>query len=501
MKHQSDDRQEVLKLEARVNALTLEKAKLVEELSETRKCLLDFNSLKDLLVCFPSADTIHSQEGSSVDRKAVDEAHALKVKLDQADEDRRLQSEELTQVRQQLERLRNSNTKLVAERDAAIVRAVKAEETAAARADEADAARVAANDEVLRLTTTTEQQGKLINHLLNLLPAERRPIVIERNIAESINTAASQPTPSRPPIDQVSGGGFVRSRSRWLGGRTKPSAGHSALFLKTRSVLKGKKTTSSADSHKFSLTLAGDATDAKKSAIFKSMIGLGSTLCDHEDNGNHSRPPTSRPRAQPPKRRMAAWVRTLSTLRSKKHLHGATAEIAKSARSCLPEPNIFSENDADADADTGGVYMGDDVSLEYPPLEADYIVSDVDYMRGSASTLSSLRSASLQSLPETVRRVMWSEQYVMPQAQKSGAASGATERKSKESHPFLLKQISRVLDHGRGASVCGILGALSQCGVLQHRVGEDRCVVMVRGVDEGFVPVLALPSPDLGGIS
>ncbi|VDK21686.1 unnamed protein product [Taenia asiatica] len=433
MKHQSDDRQEVLKLEARVNALTLEKAKLVEELSETRKCLLDFNSLKDLL--------------SSVDRKAVDEAHALKVKLDQADEDRRIQSEELTQVRQQLERLRNSNTKLVAERDAAIVRAVKAEETAAARADEADAARVAANDEVLRLTTTTEQQGKLINHLLNLLPTERRPIVIERNVAESIDTAASQPTPSQPPTDQVSGGGFVRSRSRWLGGRTKPSAGHSALFLKTRSVLKGKKTIASAGSHKFSLTMAGDATDAKKSAIFKSMIGLGSTLCDHEDNGNHSRLPTSRPRAQPPKRRMAAWVRTLSTLRSKKHLHDATAETAKSARSRLPEPNIFSENDADAD--TGGVYMGDDVSLEYPPLEADYIVSDVDYMRGSASTLSSLRSDSLQSLPETVRRVMWSEQYVMPQAQKSGAVSGATERKSKESHPFLLKQISRVLGKGK----------------------------------------------------
>ena len=43
-------RQEILKLEARVNALTLEKAKLVEELNDTRKCLLDFNSLKDLLV-------------------------------------------------------------------------------------------------------------------------------------------------------------------------------------------------------------------------------------------------------------------------------------------------------------------------------------------------------------------------------------------------------------------------------------------------------------------
>lgn len=162
-------------------------------------------------------------------------------------------------MRQQLERLRNSNTKLVAERDAAIARAVKAEETAAAQADEADAARVAANNEVLRLTTTTEQQGKLINHLLNLLPAERRPIDIG-----SIDTAASRPTPSQPSIDDAPGGGFVRSRSRWLGGRTKPSAGHSALFLKTRSMLKGKKTTASASSHKFSLTLTGDAIDAKK---------------------------------------------------------------------------------------------------------------------------------------------------------------------------------------------------------------------------------------------
>lgn len=46
-----------------MNALTLEKAKLVEELSETRRCLLDFNSLKDLLVCFPSSNTSHSQGG------------------------------------------------------------------------------------------------------------------------------------------------------------------------------------------------------------------------------------------------------------------------------------------------------------------------------------------------------------------------------------------------------------------------------------------------------
>ncbi|EUB59122.1 Citron Rho-interacting kinase [Echinococcus granulosus] len=441
IKQQSEERQEVLKLEARVNALTLEKAKLVEELSETRKCLLDFNSLKDLL--------------NSVDRKAVDEAHSLKVKLDQADENSRLQSEELTQVRQQLERLRNSNTKLVAERDAAIARAVKAEESAAAQADEAEAARVAANNEVLRLTTTTEQQGKLINHLLNLLPAERRKTVSGGNggpATELIDAATPQTLPSQPPIGQVPGGVFVRSRSRWLGGRTKPSTGHSALFLKTRSMLKGKKTTAGtsvagAGAHKFSLALIGDAIDVKKSAVFKSMIGLGSTQRDYEDNGNHPHPSTSRSRVPPPKRRMAAWVRTLSTLRSKKLLHNATTETAKRSRSHLPDSNAFTEDDVDAD--TGGVYMGDDMSLEYPPLEADYIVSDVDYMRGSASTLSSLRSSSLQSLPETACRVMWPEQYIVPQVQKSGTAAIATGQKSKEPHPFLLKQISRVLGKGK----------------------------------------------------
>ncbi|VDM32525.1 unnamed protein product [Hydatigera taeniaeformis] len=433
MKQQSEDGQEVLKLEARVNALTLDKAKLVEELSETRKCLLDFNNLKDLL--------------SSVDRKAVDEAHALKVKLDQADDERRLLSEELTQVRQQLERLRNSNTKLLAERDAAIARAVKAEETAAAQADEAEAARMAANNEVIRLTTTTEQQGKLINHLLNLLPAEQRLTVSGRSVTELINTVALQAPPSQPPIDPIQSGVFVRSRSRWLGGRTKPSAGHSALFLKTRSMLKGKKPVASGGPHKFLITSSGDATDVKKSAIFKSMIGLSSTLRDHETYNNRLHPSTSRSHVQPPKRRMAAWVRTLSTLRSKKHLHNVTTETIKGSSSRLRDSNVFSE--CDADADTGGVYMGDDVSLEYPPLEADYVVSDVDYMRGSASTLSSVRSASLQSLPETVRRAMWSEQYVVPQVQKSGTAARATGRKSKEPQPFLLKQISRVLGKGK----------------------------------------------------
>lgn len=179
------------------------------------------------------------------------------------------------------------------------------------------------------------------------------------------------------------------------------------------------------------------------STIFKSMIGLGSTLCDHEDSGNHSRPPASRPRAQPPKRRVAAWVRTLSTLRSKKHLHGTTAETAKSTRSCLPDSNVFSGNDADVD--TGGVYMGDDISLEYPPLEADYIVSDVDYMRGSASTLSSLRSASLQSLPETVRRVMWSEQYSVPKALKPGAASEVCHFSFPRLSPILIRWFVSIL--------------------------------------------------------
>ena len=130
---------------------------------------------------------------------------------------------------------------------------------------------------------------------------------------------------------------------------------------------------------------------------------------------------TSHARTQP-KRRMAAWVRNLSTLRSKKHLHGigrttitASGEGTSGSvghRARLRDIAGFSDEDPEVEADVGGVYIGDDVSLEYPPLEPDCcIVSDIDYMRGSGSTLSSARSASLQSLPETARRVMWSEDF------------------------------------------------------------------------------------------
>lgn len=41
---------EISNLEARVHVLTLEKTKLMEELNDLRKCLLDFNKIKEFMV-------------------------------------------------------------------------------------------------------------------------------------------------------------------------------------------------------------------------------------------------------------------------------------------------------------------------------------------------------------------------------------------------------------------------------------------------------------------
>ncbi|VDD76980.1 unnamed protein product [Mesocestoides corti] len=425
VKHQADEKQELVRLEARVNSLTLEKSKLAEELTETRKCLLDFNNLKDLL--------------NSVDRKAVDEAQSLKVKLDTAEENNRVQAEELTQVRQQLERLRNNNTKLVAERDAALERAAKAEDTAASQADEAEAARFASHCEIVRLTTTTEQQGKLINHLLALLPAEHRQAV-RQGILAPVSSNTSEPPASSASLvssggcERVRGAPFVRSQSRWLGGSggtTKSSAGHSALFLKTRSLLRGKRAV--AASQKSSAVL-GEALDQKWGAAFKSAIGFGGS------QGAAACPSSSQKQTR--RRRgggMPSWVRTLSTLRSKKHLTAQSGGFRLHERS-------FSEGDVD-----GGVYVGDDASLEYPPLEVDCVVSDVDYFRGSNSTTSSPRSSiapSLTSLPESSRKVMWAGDLV-PRGEKPKIISSSDTHKYKSPHPKLLKQLSRVLGRGK----------------------------------------------------
>ena len=175
---------------------------------------------------------------------------------------------QLVQVRQQLERLRNANTKLLAERDAALERAAKAEEVAAAQADEAEAARMAVNNEVVRLTTTTEQQGKLINHLLSLLPPDRRMCMSGALNGDPVESSYSPqvvlplPTNSEQSCaDRQRSGMFMRSRSRWLGGGTKSSTGHSALFLKTRSVLKGKKGVSTFNS---SHPLGGENEESRK---------------------------------------------------------------------------------------------------------------------------------------------------------------------------------------------------------------------------------------------
>ena len=57
------------------------------------------------------------------------------------------------------------------------------------------------------------------------------------------------------------------------------------------------------------------------------------------------------------KRRMAAWVRNLSTLRAKKRVGAASSQ-----KSRLRDITDFSDDEIEAD--DGGVYIGDDVSLD-----------------------------------------------------------------------------------------------------------------------------------------
>lgn len=360
-----------------------------------------------------------------------------------------------TQVRQQLDRLRNANTKLVAERDAAVARAVKAEESAAAQADEADAARVAMNQEVVRLTTTTEQQGKLINHLLSLLPApERRRIVSTSSsdveaITEAVKTVSTES--QRRPRHAIRAGGFVRSRNVFWGGKTKTSIGHFALFPKNRSMIKGKKTIGLSNVHQSSVALGAANGDVKRklvifiasliatstilncilvsfflifSVAFKSMIGLGTKRQSVDDVGsNEGDERSSTTKFQPPpcvyKRRMVAWMRNLSTLRSK-HIHPKeVTDSRRKLRRLPPDLAGFSEDEGEYDL-AGGVYMGDSASLDFPAQESEYAISDVDYLRRSVSTASSGRSPSLQSYPEiATRTAIWSQHM---QASSSNAA-------------------------------------------------------------------------------
>lgn len=149
----------------------------------------------------------------------------------------------------QLERLRVCNTKLVDERDAAVELANKAEEAVIARAYEEEVARVCSQKRLIQLTTTTQQQGKLIDHLCSLLPPEHKP----SNLGGTFHiTAGGSSTASSASSN--SAGGFVRSSSRWFGGNQNTNAkstGHSAFFAKTKSILLGKK---AATSSKLTLT-------------------------------------------------------------------------------------------------------------------------------------------------------------------------------------------------------------------------------------------------------
>nr|CDS29503.1 citron Rho interacting kinase [Hymenolepis microstoma] len=462
---------EITQLEASANALTLEKVKLMEELNNIRKCLLDFNKIKEFM--------------TEMDKKSYDEAQAFQTALVQANENNRILTEEFTQVRQQLDRLRNANTKLVAERDAAIARAAKAEETAAAQADEAEAARSAMNQEVIRLTTTTEQQGKLINHLLSLLPAPERKHLVSVSsdvdaLAEALEAVAIESNARRPPRQAIRAGGFVRSRNGFWGGRNKASStaattGHFALFPKNKSMVKSKKNTL-----KSSLVLGNGYEDVKRNTAFKSMIGLGASskpqqrrsvhvVDDSASNaGNEQQhqpgPPTSK--LQQPaqlqrvhKRRMVAWMRNLSTLRSR-HFHGNKEDNStrgKSRHRASADLAGFSEDEGEYDL-AGGVYMGDNASLDFPNQEGEFgAVSDVDYMRASVSTASSGRSPSLQSYPEiATRTAIWSQHL---QASNSNTATTSTQKTKdgKESHTKLFKQFSRVL--GKGGKSRGPTGS------------------------------------------
>ncbi|KAH8850614.1 Citron Rho-interacting kinase [Schistosoma japonicum] len=80
--------------------------------------------------------------------------------------------DEVDQLRTQVERLRLNNTQLLSQRDAARQEA-RESEMATVRAKElGEAKQQALEREVHRLSTITEQQGKLINHMRSLLPPE-----------------------------------------------------------------------------------------------------------------------------------------------------------------------------------------------------------------------------------------------------------------------------------------------------------------------------------------
>ncbi|CAH8446419.1 unnamed protein product [Schistosoma rodhaini] len=87
-------------------------------------------------------------------------------------DEKQLLQDEIDQLRTQVERLRLNNTQLLSQRDTARQEA-RESEMATVRAKElGEATQQALEREVHRLSTITEQQGKLINHMRGLLPPE-----------------------------------------------------------------------------------------------------------------------------------------------------------------------------------------------------------------------------------------------------------------------------------------------------------------------------------------
>uniref|UniRef100_A0A0V0JBD3 Citron Rho-interacting kinase n=1 Tax=Schistocephalus solidus TaxID=70667 RepID=A0A0V0JBD3_SCHSO len=395
LEEQARANQEIARLDLQINKLTDENKRLTEELDATRKSLLDFGELKSLV--------------ASVDRRTEDEVRMLRIKLNVALEDASTKTDELNQVRLQLERLRGINAKLVAERDVALERSAKAEELAATHADEAEAARLVAQREIHRLATTTQQQGKLINHLCGLLPPEHRP------------TAA--------PVAAAAGGGVGggMASSLHLGAGGKPT-GHSALFLKARSILRSKKSAFKSSTAVASSEAA--AVTAQTSGSTVSSVDL-------------------RPLKRFRSKRMH-WVRNLSTLRSKNRVRDTTITAAV----CPAHGISISDDEA---------YVVPHSDEESFPPDDNYdeeearnrtlfsgFTSDVDHLRSSISS-SSVQSScvdlyvesipsssSVRSQPTRRRaKVLWAEDM----------DRGRVVHKLKQ--PGLLKQISKVLIKGK----------------------------------------------------
>lgn len=115
----------------------------------------------------------------------------------------------------QLDRLRLNNTQLLSQRDFARQEANEFEMNVLRVKESGDAVQQALEHEVFRLTTITDQQGKLIKHMRSLIPAE-----FARTSESDVITGKTQPK-------------FVKMHTRGGGGGPLVSAA-SAFFTKRR---------------------------------------------------------------------------------------------------------------------------------------------------------------------------------------------------------------------------------------------------------------------------